>query len=164
MRSLKEKLGYMAAALTILIAILTPFLLYGTFTHFFAGLGLYIDESYSGGPKVRTIQRADYSIDIHRPVMPHMLQRQSPFVQIDWRPVSALPRHVSDLVDIDGDGRPDLRVTFDIPSDPKARLHASVESLSPRYQSIQLAHERLSALIVRVDDAILVRVPMVEKP
>jgi hypothetical protein len=164
MRSLKEKLGYTAAALTILVAMLVPFVLYGTFTRFFANLGLQVDEVYSGGPKVRSIQRANYVIDIHRPVSPHMLQRQTPFVQLDWQPASALPAHVSDLVDIDGDGHPSLRVSFDVPADRKARLHAEVESLSPRYRSVSLGHERFSALILRIDDAIVVRVPLAENP
>ncbi len=158
---LRATLGNSAAGATVLMALLTPFLLYGLFTKGFVALGLHVDEMYSGGPKVRTIQKGAYSIDVHRPVSPHMLQNEKPFVQLDWRPVSALPGQVSDVVDVDGDGRPDLRVSFDVPVDPKAPLRVDVEALSPRYESMRNAgKEKYSRLIVRVDDAILVRVPM----
>ena len=157
----RSKLGYTAAGLTVLAAALVPFVFYGLFTKGFAALGLHVDEIYSGGPKVRTVKTAAYSIDIHRPVYPHMLQSEKPFVQLDWRPVKALPAHVSDAVDIDGDGQPDVRVRFDVPADAKAPLHVDVDPLNPRYQAMHnVSRERFSKLIVRVDDAILVRVPL----
>jgi len=161
---MREKLGYTAAGLTVLAAVLTPFLLYGLFTKGFAALGLHVDEMYSGGPKVRTIKTAAYSIDIHRPVSPHLLQSEKPFVQLDWRPVSALAGHVSDTVDVDGDGQPDIRVSFDVPKDAKIPLRVNVEALNPHYQAMQnVGKERFSKLIVRVDDAILVRVPLAQR-
>ena len=154
-------LGYTAAGLTLIAAVLVPFVLMGLFTKGFASLGLHVDEVYSGGPKVRTIKTATYNIDIHRPVYPHMFQSEKPFVQLDWKPVRALPAHVSDLVDIDGDGQPDVRVSFDVPKDPKAPLRVNVDGLNTRYESMQnVGKERFSKLIVRVDDAILVRVPL----
>ena len=158
---MQEKLGYTAAGLTVLAALLVPFLLHGLFTKGFAALGLHVDEMYSGGPKVRTVHTAAYSIDIHRPVSPHMLQSEKPFVQLDWRPVNALPGHVSDEVDVDGDGQPDLRVSFDVPRDPKTPLCVDVGALNPHYEAMRnVAKERFSKLIARVDDAILVRVPL----
>jgi hypothetical protein len=157
----REKLGYTAAGVTVFAALLVPFLLFGVFTKGFAALGLRVDEVYSGGPKVRTVQTGAYSIDIHRPVFPHLLQTEKPFVQLDWRPVSALPSHVSDLVDVDGNGQPDIRVSFDVPKDPKTPLRVSVEPLNPRYEAMRnVGKEKFSRLIVRVDDAILVRVPL----
>ena len=158
---LPAKLGYTLAGITVLVALLTPFLLMGVFTKAFASLGLHVDEMYSGGPKVRTVQAAAYSIDIHRPVFPHMLQTEKPFVQLDWKPVSALPEHVSDAVDLDGDGQPDIRVSFDVPKDTKTPLRVNVEALNSRYQSMQnVGKVKFSKLIVRVDDAIIVRVPL----
>ena len=157
----RAKLGYTAAGMTVLAALLVPFLLFGVFTKGFAALGLHVDEVYSGGPKVRTVQTGAYSIDIHRPVFAHLLQTEKPFVQLDWKPVSALPSHVSDLVDVDGDGQPDIRVSFDVPQDPKTSLHVNVEPLNPRYEAMRnVGKEKFSRLIVRVDDAILVRVPL----
>ncbi|MGB7845407.1 MAG: hypothetical protein WBL63_07315 [Candidatus Acidiferrum sp.] len=159
--SLRAKLGYTVAALTVFAALLVPFVLMGLFTKGFASLGLQVDEMYSGGPRVRTVHTAAYSIDIHRPVYPHMLQTEKPFVQLDWKPVSALPAHVSDAVDLDGDGQPDVRVSFDVPKDPKTPLHANVEALNPRYQSMEnVGKAKFSRLIVRVDDVVLVRVPL----
>jgi hypothetical protein len=160
---LRAKLGYTAAGLTVLAALLTPFLLMGQFAKGIVALGLHVDEMYSGGPKLRTIQNGAYTIAVHRPVYPHMLQSEKPFVQLDWSPVSALPAQVSDTVDTDGDGQPDLRVSFYVPSDPKAELRVDVEPLNPRYEAVRNAgRERYSRLIVRVDDAILVRVPLAQ--
>jgi hypothetical protein len=158
---MRERLGYTAAGLTVLAAVLTPFLLLGLFTKGFAALGLHVDEMYSGGPKVRTVRTATYSIDIHRPVSPHLLQTEKPVVQLDWKPVSALAGHVSDSVDVDGDGQPDIRVSFDVPKDAKTPLRVNVDALNPRYEAMRnVGREKFSKLIVRVDDAILVRVPM----
>jgi len=160
----RAKLGYTAAGLTVFATLLVPFVFYGLFTKGFASLGLHVSETYSGGPKVRTIQTAGYSIDIHRQVSPHMLQLEKPFVQLEWRPVSALPPHVSDLVDVDGDGQPDIRVSFDVPKDPKAPLHVDVEPLNPSFQAMHnVGKPHFSELIVRVDDAILVRVPLAQQ-
>jgi hypothetical protein len=159
--TMRAKLGYTAAALTMLAALLTPFLLIGSFAKGFAALGLHVDEMYSGGPKLRTVQNGTYSITIHKPVSPHMFQSGKPFVQLDWSPASALPQHVSDVVDVDGDGQPDIRVVFDVPRNPKAPLRVNVESLNPRYDAMQNAgKDKFSRLIARVDNAILVRVPL----
>jgi len=158
---LRAILGYSAAGVTILVTLLVPFFLMGQFAKGFASLGLHVDEVYSGGPKARTIQSAGYSIDIHRPVFPHMLQTEKPFVQLDWRPVSALPAHVSETVDVDGDGQPDIRVSFDVPENPKTPLRVNVVALNWKYQSMEnVSKEKYSRLIVRVDDAIIVRVPL----
>jgi hypothetical protein len=163
LKKLKSKLGYTAAGLTIFVAALVPFVLYGSFMKGFASLGLHVDEMYSGGPKVRTLQAAGYTIDIHRPVSPHMFQREKPFVQLDWKPASALPPHVSDFVDIDGDGKPDVRVSFDVPKDPKAPMQVDVQSLNPHYEAMRnVGKQKFSALIVRVDDTVLVRVPLAQ--
>jgi len=159
-----SKLGYTAAGMTVLVAVLVPFLLFGLFTKGFTKLGLHVDEMYSGGPTVRTIKENGYTIAIHRAVYPHMLQTEKPFVQLDWKPVSALPQHVSEAVDVDGDGQPDVRVSFDVPKDPKTPLRVDVDSLNPRYQAMRnVGKQKFSELIVRVDDAILVRVPLTER-
>ena len=156
-----SKLGYTAAGMTMLAAVLVPFLLMGLFTKGFTKLGLHVDEMYGGGPTVRTIQEDGYTVTIHKAVYPHLLQTEKPFVQLDWKPVNALPQHVSDAVDVDGDGQPDVRVSFDVPKDPKTPLHVDVDALNPRYQAMRNAGKRkFSELIVRVDDAILVRVPL----
>ena len=156
-----SKLGYTAAGMTVLVALLVPFLLMGLFAKGFSKLGLHVDEMYSGGPTVRTIQEDGYTVTIHKAVYPHLLQTEKPFVQLDWKPVNALPQHVSDAVDVDGDGQPDVRVSFDVPKDPKTPLRVDVDALNPRYQAMRnVGKQKFSELIVRVDDAILVRVPL----
>jgi hypothetical protein len=158
------KLGYTMAGLTVLAAMLVPFLLMNAFSKGFTHLGLHVDEVYSGGTKARTVQANGYAIDIHHPVYPHLWQDATPFVQIAWRPAASLPPRVSDTVDLDNDGQPDVRVTFDVPKDPKAHLRAEVEPLNGRYQRAHgIGRESFSRLIVRVDDSILVRVPLAEK-
>ncbi len=156
-----SKLGYTAAGMTVVAAMLVPFLLMGLFAKGFTKLGLHVDEMYSGGPTVRTIQADGYTITIHKAVYPHLLQTEKPFVQLDWKPVNALPQHVSDAVDVDGDGQPDVRVSFDVPKDPKMPLRVDVDALNPRYQAMRnVGKQKFSELIVRVDDAILVRIPL----
>ncbi len=156
-----SKLGYTAAGMTMLVAVLVPFLLMGLFAKGFTKLGLHVDEMYSGGPTVRTIQENGYTVTIHKAVYPHLLQTEKPFVQLDWKPVNALPQHVSDAVDVDGDGQPDVRVSFDVPKDPKMPLRVDVDALNPRYQAMRnVGKQKFSELIVRVDDAILVRIPL----
>jgi hypothetical protein len=92
-----------------------------------------------------------------------MLQREKPFVQLDWTPANALPAHVSDPVDIDGDGKPDVHVDFSVPKDIKASLRVNVEPLNPMYEEMRsVGKEKFSALIVQVDNAILVRVPLAQ--
>jgi hypothetical protein len=151
----------MAAVLTMVAAVLAPFVLYRAIAKGVAALGLHVDEVYSGGPKVRSIQQSAYTIDVHRTVTPHMLQSERPFVQLDWTPVSALPSHVTDVVDVDGDGKPDLRVDFEALADPKADLHVNLEPLNPRFEGVKNAgKESYSRLIVRVDNSILVRAPL----
>lgn len=159
--NLRAKLGITAAALTILAALLTPFVLYGLFSKGIAGMGLHVDEVYSGGPTLRTVANGAYTITVHRAVYPHLLQSEHPFVQLDWSPADKLPPRLSDLVDLDGDGQPDMRVSFNVPADPRIPLRVDVDSLNPRYQGMHdVGRERFSRLIVRVDSAIVVRVPL----
>lgn len=154
-------LGYTGATITLLLAILTPFWLSGFFTRGVAALPLHIDEVITGGPIVRTIRMGSYAIQVHREVSTHMFQHEKPYVQLDWKSANDLPAHVSDMVDIDGDGQADVRVTFEVPRDPKAPLHVTVEPLNKNYAALDnVGKPRFSSLIVRVDDAILVRIPL----
>jgi hypothetical protein len=154
-------LGYTGASLTLLLAILTPFWLTGFFSRGVSALPLHIDEVITGGPAIRAISMGAYTIKVHRAVATHMFQREKPYVQLDWTPATALPSHISDLVDIDGNGQPDVRVTFDAPRDPKAPLHVTVDPISPRYAAlVNVGKPHFSSLIVRVDNAILVRIPL----
>ena len=55
-------------------------------------------------------------------------------------------------------------MSFDVPKDIKTPLRVNVDALNPRYEAMHnVGKERFSKLIVRVDDAILVRVPLAHR-
>jgi len=161
---IRSTLGYIGASLTVIVALLTPFKLVGVFANGLSHMGLHVDEMYSGGPVARSVAMSGYTIDIHRTVKPHMLQHAQPFVQLAWGPVSDLPPSISDVVDIDGDGKPDVRVSFIAPKDAKASLRVNVDALNQNYETMHdVGKIGFSKLIVRVDDKIIVRVPIKTK-
>jgi hypothetical protein len=154
-------IGYVGAALTLVVAVTVPFVLMGYFSSVLAHAGFHVDDGYTGGTVARTLQRSAYQVVVYEPVYPHLLQSREPFVQIAFRPVNALPERISEEVDLDGDGRPDVRIAFAVPADPRAALQADVNSLNDRYQSLSgVRKESFSRLIVRTNDAIVVRVPL----
>ncbi len=162
MSRIRPVLGYTGAALTLLAALLTPFLLYGWFQNVIGGAGLRIHPIYSGGEVSHVLKRGGYSILVNRPVLRHTpLERFDSFVQIAWTPASGLPERVADEVDLDGDGNPDVLVQFDVPKDPSLDLVADV---TPRGGHVRPLHAKgaasLFALIARVKDTIVVRVPV----
>ena len=162
MKRLPSILGYTAAALTIVAAVLTPFLLIELFTRGVAATGVRIDPAYTGGKPAHTIARGTYRVIVHHPVSPRApLQRLEPFVQLTFEPVTALPPHVTDEIDLTDDHQPDLRVSFEVPSDPKAEWRVNVEPLGPLVQALRGAgQDSASSLIARVGDTVVVRVPL----
>jgi len=154
-------LPYVGAALTLVIAICVPFFLFGAFTKAIAHAGLHVDATFSGGTVARTIERNGYQIDVYQPVWPRALQRVEPFVQIVFIPADALPAQVSEEIDLDGDGQPDVRVSFVVPADPHAPLRGGVTALNSKYQSLaNVGGDSYSRLVVRVDNQVIVRVPL----
>jgi hypothetical protein len=162
MKRLTAVLGYTAAVLTVAAAFVTPFLLYNLFTAAVAKAGFHVDPVYTGGDPVRTVDRPGYRIAVHRRVEPHaLLSRAEPFVQLVWRPAAALPDRVWDAIDLDGDSRPDLVVSFRHANDPRADLRFSVVPLNPSVQGVRgVGKIGFSCLIARVGDAVVVRVPL----
>jgi hypothetical protein len=128
-----------------------------------AHAGLHIDATYSGGTIARTIQRNGYRIVVYQPVKPRMLERTGPFVQIVFEPADALPAQVSDEIDLDGDGRPDVRVSFNVPADANAKMHGDVTALNGGYISLtNVSDESFSRMVVRAGNKIVVRMPLNE--
>ena len=77
-------------------------------------------------------------------------------VQASWVPAAGLPAAVSDDVDLDKDGKPDVRVRF-----KPADLAVDVIPPSPRYRPMHSnGVTSFSALIARVDDRIVLRLPV----
>jgi hypothetical protein len=157
-------LGYTAAGLTVAAAVLTPFVLIGAFTRGVAGLGLRVDPLYGGGAEVRTIPRDRYRIVVHERVQPGGLwPRGEAFVQLAWTPIEALPARVSDDVDLDGDGRADAQVSFDVPADRRTPLSVDILARTPAVRSVHAGPDAggsFDTLVIRLPDRIVVRVPV----
>jgi len=154
-------LGYAMAAATLLVALLVPFKLMGGIASLVSHAGLRIDPVYSGGTPLRTIARNGYTLTIYTLVRPHLLQRGEPFQQVVFAPVSALPTHVEESIDMDGDGTPDLRVVFDVPANPATPLRASVQALNGNYQSLAaVSNDSFTRLLARTGNRIVLRVPL----
>ena len=135
-KRLRSILGNIGAAITLALAALTPFLLYGWFQNVIGAAHLRIDPTYSGGEVSHVIERADYRIVVNRPV-----PRRSPLQRVD----------------LDGDGVPDVRVAIE-----SRNLVVDVAPLGARYRPM---HSRgvtsFSALVARVKDALVVRIPLI---
>jgi len=158
-------LAYTGAGLMLLVTVCVPFVLMGVFSNVVAHAGLHIDASYSGGTIARTIQKDGYRIEVYQPVRPRLLERVEPFVQIVFEPVDSLPAqvpmHINDEVDLDGDGRPDVRVSFSVPADAGAKLRGDVTALKGGYVSlVNVSDESFSRMVVRTGNKIVVRVPV----
>ncbi|MGB8258832.1 MAG: hypothetical protein WCE75_00705 [Terracidiphilus sp.] len=154
-------LGYVAAGLTLAIAVLVPFLLMGTFEDAVAHAGLRVDDAYTGGAVARTVERGGYRILVYRAVQPKGLRQGEAFVQLAFEPAGKLPAEVNETADLDGDGQPDVQVRFTMAGDTEAPLRGKVIALNSRYQSFASpAGESMTRIVARTGDRVLVRVPV----
>jgi hypothetical protein len=162
MKRLSAVLGYAAAVLTIAVAVVGPLFWFGFFTRAAARTSLRIEPTYTGGEPARTIARDTYQIVIYKPVLKRApLSPIASFVQIVWKPVSALPAAISEPLDLDGDGRPDCVVSFQASREPQAKLRVTVKPLTTLVQPMNgVGKDSFSSLIARVNDTIVVRVPL----
>ena len=98
MKRLPAVLGYAVAVLTIAVAVVGPLFWFGVFSRAAAKTSLRIDPEYTGGEPARTIARDGYQIVVYKPVLKRApLSPTASFVQIVWKPVSALPAAISSL-------------------------------------------------------------------
>ena len=155
-------LGYAVAVLTIAVAVVGPLFWLGVFSRAAAKTSLRIDPVYTGGEPARIIARDGYQIVVYKPVLKRTpLSTTASFVQIVWKPVSALPAAISEPIDLDGDGRPDCVVSFQASRDPHAKLRVTVKPLTTLVQAMnEVGKDSFSSLIARVNDAIFIRVPL----
>ena len=162
MKRLTSALGYTVAVLTIAVAVIGPMFWFGFFTRAAAKTSLRIDPTYTGGDPARTIVRDAYRIVVYKPVPKRApLSPMGPFVQIVWKPASALPATISEQLDLDGDGQPDCEVSFKVPRDPHAKLLVNVKPLNHLVQPMnEVSKDSFASLIARVNDTIVVRVPL----
>ena len=161
MASLKTVLGYSAAGVTLAVMAGAPVVL-PSLTQAVAATGVHIDPAFSGGEQARVVERGAFRIGVNKPVLPKApLDRLGPFVQLSFSPLAALPKAVDEEVDLDGDGRADVRIRFEVPADPKADLYVDAAPLSPGVRAMShVKSESFSSLIARLPEAIVVRVPL----
>ena len=115
MATLKSVLGYIVAALSILI------MLVGVATFgmgqggpFAEAIGLKHSANWSGGEVVRTVDHGAYETQVHRMVFDALFwERREGFIQVAWAPLDALPARIDEEIDADGDGQADFRVEVD---------------------------------------------------
>jgi hypothetical protein len=162
MKRITAILGYTAAVLTIAVAVVGPLFWFGFFARAAAKTSLRIDPTYTGGKPTLTIDRSTYQIVVYEPVPKRApLSPTASFVQIVWKPASALPADISEPLDLDGDGQPDCVVSFQVPRNPRATLHVDVKPLNTLVKPMNgVSKDSFSALIARVNDTIVVRVPL----
>ena len=165
MSRLKAVLGYAGAILTSVAMLVGPFVLFPVFTRAVAATGVQVDPVYGGGQTARVIARDGYRIVVNHPVHSRaLLARPAPFVQLAWTPAGALPARVADEVDLDGDGRADLTARFDVPADTTAALFVDVTPAGGMVLPLHhVSRAAFSALIARVGNRIVVRVPLAER-
>jgi hypothetical protein len=162
MQRLKAVLGYAGAVLTVVAMMVMPFVLFPVFQGGVAATGVEVDPVYTGGAIARVVAKDGYRILVNQPVRSRaLLARPAPFVQLAWEPARSLPARITDEVDVDGDGRADLTACFEVPADTTVELVVDVAPegglVSPLHR---VSRESFSALIARVGDRIVVRVPL----
>ena len=166
MQRFKAILGYSAAVLTIALAVVAPLFWFGFFDRLAASSGLRIDPIYTGGEPVqilhRTSDRGNYDIVVYRPVARRApLAQGGEFVQVVWKPLSALPATIREEIDFDPGERPGFIAAFDCPRDEHATLLLDVTPLSPHVHALKsVGRDDMTRLIARVNDTIVIRVPL----
>ena len=115
MKILKAICGYTLAVLgvpLILIGIMGPSA--GLDELFISATGLTLSPWIDGGEVVQTIDHGTYQTHVHRMVFDALIgERKEGFIQVGWTPLDALPAHIDEEIDADGDGQADFRVEVD---------------------------------------------------
>jgi len=163
MKRLYSFIAYGAAALTILFAVALPIKVLPIFLSAVEALDLRIAPWYSGGEVAFSIDRGSYRIDVYRPVYPALIGEGSKgFVQLVWRPRSALPFEVKEAIDFNRDGAVDFEISFSNPPDGSPAPVLTVDPKSARVVPVQDSRTVSldGALIEKVKDAMFIRVPL----
>jgi hypothetical protein len=159
-------LGYAAAALTVLFALILPIKGFPVFLSALDSLGLKIAPWFSGGEVAFVIDRGNYQNQVFHPVYPALAGEGSKgFVQVVWQARSALRSHVREAIDLNRDGTVDCEISF---SNPPGEGSAPVLTVVPQSPWVSPVHDSPTtsfegALVERVKDAMFVRIP-VRKP
>lgn len=115
MNKLKAFLGYTIAVLTFPLIVVTIMgSASGLGEPFIELTGLETSANFTGGEIVQTIDHSAYRTQVHRLVFDALFwERREGFIQVAWTPLAALPAHIEEEIDADGDGQADFRVEVD---------------------------------------------------
>ena len=142
----KTVLAYTAAILVIPLVLALFVGLGGWMRLFVNATGLTVSPWYTGGSVVVVVPHGAYETRIHRPVFDALMgERSTGFTQIDWSPKEALPRQIDEELDLDGDGRADVRVRWNVPANK-----VEVQALSPRVLGEEGHYELRQRLTLRI--------------
>ena len=146
MNKLKAIAGYTWAALTIPLVLATFVGMNFWAKTLVHATGLKVSPWFTGGEVRKTIDHGGYQTSIHRPVFDGLVtDYPSGFVQIDWGPLSALPEHIAEDFEVDGDGRPAVHVEL-----ATHDLTATLRSLDPRVEGLVGIYPLKNVLAIRV--------------
>jgi hypothetical protein len=103
-----------------------------------------INPNYSGSYVVKEIAKANYTINIRKPVFSGLIgERKNGFVQIDWR--GKLPKSIIDTIDYDDDSKKDFIVQIDT-----LNAQSNIISLNPKVGEINVSTRTSYGWAVRV--------------
>jgi hypothetical protein len=147
MAKLQAFLGYVIAALSLLImVVLFPSI--GILAEpLITSTGLILSPTYTGGEVMQTIDRVTYQTQVHRMVFDDVLigERRQGFIQVDWSPADDLPAHIDEEIDADGDGQADFRAEVDT-----ARRETTLTPYAPWVLALQGTYRLEESLAIRV--------------
>lgn len=152
MTKFKSFLGYSVAVLCIPIMIAAvlgpriPVVGPSVILGFLSATGLKHSANWTGGEVVRTIEHGAYQTDVHRAVFDALIrEHREGFIQVAWRPVVALPAHIEEEIDVDGDGQADFQVALE-----KETKQATLTPYAPNVLELEGIYDLNGKLAVRV--------------
>lgn len=151
MAKLRSVLGYIVAALSILIMVASVFSFIllqepSLSGPLIAATGLTTSPWYSGGEVARTVDHGAYQTQIHRPVFDALIgERKEGFVQVGWTPPDTLPAHIDEEIDVDGDGQADFRIELET-----ATRQAELTPYVPYVVELEGVYRLTESLAIRV--------------
>lgn len=118
MNIIRSILGYTVAVFCVLFAMATFVSNFQISRSFLTSTGLSISPWLIGGEAIRTIDRTDVQTIIHEAVFNGLIgERDSGFIQIDWKSKTDLPGIIKDSIDYNGDDVTDFNIVYDTKDD-----------------------------------------------
>ena len=146
MTQIKKFLGYALAWLSVPIVLATFMGMNFWAQQLATTTGVKVSPWFTGGEEAKVLSRNEYQVVIHHPVFDGLIwEKKKGFIQINWRPMAALPGKIVEAVDVTGDGQPD----FTIEVEP-ANLRAKMLSQGPLVVGLEGVYRLKDSVAVRV--------------